>query len=308
MTVAIAFIYGSHMKHPIHELYKWATYAFDPLHQFWEDDATKRAIAGILVVVFALALCVIELKRQGVITGPLAASIPSSHYMAINLAFTLVLILEVVGLIFILPCSISKAVGKQFEILALIMLRSAFKTLADFPEPMAITGHEHELWIIIADGAGAVVIFALLGVYSMLRQYLDETIKGGPALFRFVAAKKIVALSMLCIFIYMGIRNGLLILNGEEPFHFFQSFYTVLIFSDIMLVLIAQRFLPEFRAVFRNSGYALATLLIRLALTAPPYYNVAIGVGAAAFACLLTLVYNIFYSTNSRFAFQRKRA
>ena len=73
-------------------------------------------------------------------------------------------------------------------------------------------------------------------------------------------------------------------------------FYTILIFSDILLVLIAQSFLPEFPAVFRNSGYALATLLIRLSLTAPAYYNVLIGLSSVVLAVLLTLVYNKFYT------------
>jgi len=282
-------------------LYCWATYAFDPLHHFWEKDSTQRTVAGFLVVVFLFALAGIELKRQGILTGPLGDMTPTSHYMAINLAFTLVLILEVISLIFTLPCSISKAVGKQFEILALIMLRSAFKTLAEFPEPITITGHEQELWIILSDGGGAIVIFGLLGVYTLLRRNLEETLKKGGPLFKFVAAKKIVALVMLATFVGMGIQNATLFLSGEKPFHFFQSFYTVLIFSDILLVLIAQRFLPEFKAVFRNSGFALATLLIRLALTAPPYYNVMIGVASAVFACLLTLVYNVFCSSASRF-------
>ena len=256
---------------PMNAVYKWATYVFDPLHHFWERDSTKRAIAGGLVFVFVASLIVIEMRRQGWITGSLAEMIPTSHYMAISLAFTLVLLVEVVSLIFTLPCSISKAVGKQFELLALILLRSAFKTLSEFPEPMTIIGYEEELWIIIADGGGAVAIFALLGVYRMLRRRLDETVSGGPALFRFVAAKKIVALTILAIFIGMGVKNGLLFLNGQQPFNFFQNFYTVLIFSDILLVLIAQRFLPDFSGVFRNSGFALTTLLIRIALTAPPF-------------------------------------
>lgn len=294
------------MNYPMDKIYNGATYLFDPLHHFWEKDTTQRTVAGFLVFVFIGALATIEMKRQGWITGPIGDMIPTSHYMAINLAFTLVLILEVVSLIFTLPCSISKAVGKQFEILALIFLRSAFKTLTDFPEPITITGYEQDLYIILADGGGAVVVFALLGVYTLLRRNLEETIKGGPPLFKFVAAKKIVALIMLVTFIGMGIKNASLFLTGQPTFHFFQSFYTVLIFSDILLVLIAQRFLPEFKAVFRNSGFALATLLIRLALTAPPYYNVCIGIGAAVFACLLTFVYNTFCSKDSRFNSHRR--
>jgi len=290
----------------IEKIYHGATYVFDPLHHFWEKDSTQRAVAGVLIATFILAIIGIEMRRQGLTTGGWAELIPTTHYGAINLAFTLVLILEVISLIFTIPCSISKAVGKQFEILALILLRSAFKALGDFPEPITITGHEQELWIILTDGGGAVAIFALLGVYTLLRGKLDETIRGGPILFRFVAAKKIVALVILAIFIGMGFKNCSLILSGEHHFNFFQSFYTVLIFSDILLVLIAQRFLPEFRAIFRNSGFALATLLIRLALTAPPYYNVCIGIGSAVFACLLTLVYNTFYSNEARLRQKKK--
>ena len=284
------------MFNPMNIIYTWTTWIFDPIHAFWERDSTERTVAGFLVFVFIAALGVIEINRHGWIGGPLAHLVPTTHFMAINLAFTLVLILEVVSLIFTIPCSISKAVGKQFEILALILLRSAFKTLVEFPEPITITGHEEALWRLVADGTGAVVIFALLGVYTLLRTKLDETLKSGPVLFKFVAAKKLVALVMLALFLGMGIYNGSLLLHGEKPLEFFQSFYTVLVFSDILLVLIAQRFLPEFRAVFRNSGFALATLLIRLALTAPPFYNVAIGIGSAVFAVLLSLVYNAFYT------------
>jgi hypothetical protein len=37
-----------------------------------------------------------------------------------------------------------------------------------------------------------------------------------------------------------------------------------------------------------------------VALTAPPYYNVLIGMCSAFFACVLTLVYNTFYSNKTR--------
>lgn len=283
---------------PMYATYKMATYLFDPLHHWWESDTVQRKVAGMLVLFFIGAMATIEMNRQGVLPAPLAEITPTSHYMAINLAFTLVLILEVISLIFTLPCSISKAVGKQFEILALIMLRSSFKELVNFPEPIQVTGQEAALLHIISDGTAALIIFALLGIYMRLRRETDEETKG-LVLFKFVAAKKIVALLLLATFFGMGILNTCLFFNGHHEFDFFQAFYTVLIFSDILLVLIAQRYLPAFNAVFRNSGFALATLFIRLALTAPPYYNAAIGVGAALFAVLLALVHNYFFSSKA---------
>ncbi|WP_250645493.1 hypothetical protein [Salidesulfovibrio onnuriiensis] len=282
----------------MNRVYQRATYLFDPLHQWWESDRTQRSVAGLLIATFLLGMACIEMNRQGWLPDPLAARTPTSHYMAISLAFTLVLILEVVSLIFTLPCSISKAVGKQFEILALILLRNSFKELVHFPEPITIGEGELEaLKHIAVDGISALVIFGLLGLYMLLRKDPEDEQTRGATLFSFVSAKKIVALTLLACFLGMGSYNLWLFFHGYgHDFDFFLAFYTVLIFSDILLVLISQRFHPSFRAVFRNSGFALATLFIRLALTAPPYYNAILGVGAAAYAVLLTVTYNTLFS------------
>jgi len=114
-------------------IFNSATGIFDPLHNFWENNATQRVVAGILVLIFLLALGTIELNRQKLLPFPLSASIPVTHYMAINLALTLVLIIEVVSLIFTLPCSISKALGKQFEILVLIFCDILLVLISMFP-------------------------------------------------------------------------------------------------------------------------------------------------------------------------------
>ena len=164
------------------------------------------------------------------------------------------------------------------------------------PEPISIVGQIDVFWRILADGGGSIAIFALLGLYLRLQGGPAKSLKSGVALYRFIASKKIVAFALLIIFFVMGLYNVWLLVSGQGLFHFFQNFYTVLIFSDILLVLIAQCFQPGFRAVFRNSGYALATLMIRLALTAPPFYNVLIGTTSVVFALLLTLIYDQFYA------------
>lgn len=269
---------------------------FDRLRQFWKTQKTHRIVSTLLVVIFLAALGLIEMNRQGLLPGSIAHKISTSHYEAINLAFFLVLILEVISLIFTLPASMSRALGKQFEILALIFLRQSFKELSALPEPIDISGHMDVLWHILSYGGGAIAIFGLQGVYLQTLKHLDETLFPGPALDRFIKAKKSVSLFILLAFMAMGGYNLWRILHHVPGFDFFNSFYTLLIFSDILLVLIAQTFLPQFPAIFRNSGYALATLLIRLSLTAPVYYNVMLGIFSVIFALVLTLVYNRFYT------------
>ena len=282
-----------------------ATYIFDPIHTWWESGATRRRVATLLILVFLGGMLGIELGRQGMLPPALARITPGNHFHAVELAFTLVLILEVVSLVFTLPCSFSRAVGKQFEVLALILLRSSFKELVHFHEPVVLTDLE-PLYHILSDGVGALLVFALLGLYYRLHRPKEDDHQV-ESLYAFVAAKKMVSLVMLAAFTGMGLFNGWSWLRGAERLDFFAAFYTLLIFSDILLVLIAQRYLPSFQAVFRNSGYALATLLIRLALAAPPYVNAALGVGSAAFAVALTLANNAFYSQGGRTGASKSR-
>jgi hypothetical protein len=275
-----------------------STYLFDDLHRFWKDPRTHRIVTGGLILVFLLALAGIELNRQGLLPAHLAALAPTNHFHAVNLAFSLVLFLEVVGLIFILPCSVSKAVGKQLEILALILLRSAFKELVHFTEPVVVTDLD-PLLRILADGLGALTIFVILGIYYRVQGVRHE-IKNPEHRYRFVAWKKVIALILLVAFAALGLTNAIDFLAGKPHAEFFPTFYTVLIFSDILLVLVSQQYLPAFHAVFRNSGYALSTLFMRLALAAPPYYNAVIGITAAVFAVCLALAYNRFYASEAQ--------
>ncbi len=268
---------------------------FDVLHIFWEREKTHRFVSALIVVIFIFTLGIIELNNLGLFPETAAKRIAASQYMSIYTAFSLVLILEVIELIFALPDSMSKAVGKQFEILALIFLRSSFKELSSLPVPLNISGHHEALFHILTYGGGAIAIFTLLGIYLLMLRNFGEAPFSGCFLESFIKAKKTVALLMLALFCGMGCFNIWLLITNTPGFNFYQYFFTMLIFSDILLVLIAQYFLPQFPAVFRNSGYALATLLIRLALTAPVYYDVLLGIFSLTFALVLTFVYNKFY-------------
>lgn len=288
--------------------YERFTYIFDPLHYFWEHERIHRKISVLLVIFFLASLLIIELKRQGLLPPSIAGLVPRNHFYAIDAAFTMVLVLEIIGLIFTIPCSFSKSVGKQFEILSLILLRNAFKELAYLPEPITFEGHADAILWIISDGFGALAVFALLGYYYRVQtQYQENKEKSEEKkidLFRFVSAKKGIALTILGIFFYMGGKSIYNVMTATPQTDFFHDFYTLLIITDILLVLVAQCFQPSFYAVFRNSGFALSTLMIRLALAAPPYFNVLLGMAAALFAIIMTLISTKLFSYKERKRFE----
>lgn len=273
------------MTNRIGELITWV---FDPLHHFYEHEKVHRKISITLVFFFVSSLIVIELERSQLLPAVFSSIVPRNHFYAISWAFTVILIQEVISLIFTLPCSFSRSVGKQFEILALILMRNAFKELAHFQEPVTFAGNEESILHILSSGFGAVIIFGLLGVYYMLQKKTSDDRDNIDDVFSFVAAKKSIALVLLGAFIVMGLRSLYLTTQGIPHTDFFHDFYTLLIITDILLVLVAQCFHPSFYTIFRNSGFALSTLIIRLALVAPVYYDVLLGVAAILLAILLT--------------------
>jgi len=269
--------------------------AFDRLQAFSTSEETRRFVGKALVFYFLGALALIELNSLGWLPEFLGRNISLNRFDAVTQTFTLVLVLEVVDLVFSLPKSTSKSVGKQFEILALILLRNAFKELNNLPFPIAINGYTDVLIRLATDGAGALAVVVLLGAYKYAQRCAPK--HWSPEILeKFIAAKKLVALLVLGSFLCMGLYNGSLIVRGLPHIEVFHDFYTVLIFTDILIVLIAQRYMPEFHAIFRNSGFALSTLFIRMALTAETTLSVVVGVGAMVFAVCLTYASNHFYS------------
>ncbi|WP_028583943.1 hypothetical protein [Desulfogranum mediterraneum] len=275
----------------MHRVYDRITFIFDPLHNFYEHEQLHRKLSAALVLLFVVNLLVIELKRRQLLPAPLAELVPGNHFYAVQAAFSLILVLEVISLIFVLPCSFSSSLGKQFEILSLILIRNAFKELSYFPEPITYLGNEEKILHILSNGFGALLIFGLLGLYYKIQTRTEES-SHGVDLYGFVAAKKGISLLLLSAFFVMGGYSVTKIPAGQEQADFFHDFYTLLILTDILIVLISQCFHPSAKFVFRNSGYALATLMIRIALVAPVYFNVLLGSAAIGFAICLSLVSN----------------
>jgi hypothetical protein len=283
----------------MNSLFARITYIFDPLQTFYEHERLYRKISFSLVFLFVCSLAVIELNRQGMLPAGLAALLPRNHFYAVHAAFTVILILEVISLIFVLPCSFSRSLGKQFEILSLILIRNAFKELSNFAEPLVYLGNEEKVLHILANGFGALLIFALLGVYYKIQKRSEEDSRQID-LYGFVASKKAISLLLLVSFVCMGVYSMYQTALGIEHPDFLHGFYTQLILTDILIVLVSQCFHPSAKMIFRNSGYALSTLMIRLALVAPVYFNVLLGGAAMVFAILLTLVSQHLFQQRNR--------
>jgi hypothetical protein len=269
----------------------WVRRVYGWLHRGWESRRVQNLVANALITIFLGALLLIELRRLGVLP---IAWLPSNHFHAVRLGFNMLLVVEVIGLVFGLTGSPERTLGRQFEILSVILLRQSLKELVHASEPLSWEALRPFVWPMIADAAGAVAVFALVGLFYRLQPGgSDKTVEHTPDIF--AASKEAVALVVLVIFLVLagrGVSDALLNHEGAAAYDsFFAILYTVLVFADLTIVFLSLRHSFTYESVFRSSGYAVVTVLIRIALTAPPYVNVALGVGSTLLGIALALAY-----------------
>ena len=267
---------------------------FNALDRRREGTEARKIIATLITSSFFVALLVIELNRLGWLPSSMSG-LPTNHFYAFDVAFTLFLIVEVVELVFGLATSVADTLGKQFEIFSLILLRQSFKELVYFEEPISWSlddeAARQAVQFIVSDAVGALLVFVIIGVYYKLQRHQPIT-ETEDEKRHFVLTKKLLANGLLLIFAGLGGYAGLTFVTEGTAIPVFNVFYTVLIFSDVLIVLISIRYGAEYHIVFRNFGFAASTVMIRLALAAPHYVDAALGIGAALFAVGLTLAYN----------------
>lgn len=266
-------------------LLRLSSWIFDAFEEWWEGKQARRVVAGVLVGGFLVSLVLIELNRWGVLPNALEASVSTNHFKAIDVAFTLFLVVELIGLVVGLATSVADTAGKQFEVFSLILLRRSFKELVKFEEEPILWSFEagrEAVQYLVVDATAALLIFLTLGVFYTLQRH--ESITGSrQESLQFVAQKKGVANALLVILAGLSVYAVFQPVTGWESIPFFNAFYTTLIFTDVLIVLLSLRYSGTYHVVFRNSGFAAATVMIRLALSGPRYLGAALGVGAALF-------------------------
>jgi len=266
---------------------------FNKIYNQIESVKGFRMISTFLVIIFLLSLLLTFLNNNFILPQFLSIYLSHSYFFAVESVFKLLLAIEIIEMVFVLAHSITDSIAKQFEILSLILLRQAFKEFSNIDLPIDIESTIIPASHLLADIFGALIIFAGVLVFTKMQKHRKIT-KNEDENKNFIAAKKGLALFMFASFIGIGIYDIVLYTTHNQTFQFFTMFYSVLIFTDILIVIIALRYSHLYCVVFRNTGFAIATILIRFALSLPHYYNAAMGIIAMIFVISISYIYNKF--------------
>lgn len=266
---------------------------FAKIEHFWHTKFATRIASNFLIFCFLVGLVITALGRLGLF------AYDGSFFLAVDIAFTALLLIEVMGLIFVLPRSVADSVGKQFEILSIVLLRSAFKEFGhQYSEVSRESFYDPEFYHMFYDAFGALVIFFLLGFYYKIQRHERITYSDQEQQ-AFIRFKQWIAMGLLTVFLALGVYDI------EEWFRIrtydlsINTFYYILIFSDVLILLYSLRYTSKYYNIFRYSSFAFATILIRLSLSANPPINSLLGILAAVFVLGISYAYNYFRSSVS---------
>ncbi len=266
---------------------------FDKIEENWERETTQKHLGSVMVVTFVFSLLIIQLNVWQLTPLWVSQKIGTNHFFAIEIVFVLLLVFEVVSLILNLSQSVAISMAKQFEIFSLILLRNSFKAIGHLPEPIDWANILDSLYLIMSDAVAGILMFGGVVVFKQIAKH--RPINENKALMkRFVASKKIVSVVLIFIFILLGSYDLFSLFIHHQSHSFFNNFFTILIFSDILIVIISLRYSYSYTILFRNSGFAIATVLLRLALTAPGLYSPLLGILALVLVLAISYIYNKF--------------
>lgn len=261
--------------------------AYDGFENKWHTLQKSKFISNIVIFFFIGGVVASLLSYFHII------DIKLGKFFAIELAFSVLLFVEVFDLFFIITHSVADSVGKQFEIISLILLRSSFKELGHLPLDVSINmATLQNLLPVIVDAVGAVTIFFITVLFYRNQRHIQIT-KSDTERLHFILQKKVVAAFMILFFICQVIYSiTLFFLHGTINQNLFNQLYTALVFSDILILILSLRYSNLYVHLFRYSSFALATVILRLSLSAPKYINVLLSISAGLFVLLVANLYN----------------
>ncbi len=258
------------------------------------NPAVRRRVEETLVTT-ALVLFVLHLVLYG-LHAVWGLGLPDSLFahplQTLYTPFSVILIAEVYLLVYYLPTSFARSLGKQVEIVALIEIRSVFKDLdATSSWPWEATFFPHMLSALVL--GGMLVLF-----YHLLprrKARIEES-----ELKQFVRFKTALAGLLAVAFVVLSVYSlGSWLweivttpdhLHSDLNHIFYNEFFTALILVDVLLLVVSFRYLDDFGMVMRNSGFIVATILLRRALGIEPWHALAYEITAAALAVGMLLL------------------
>lgn len=283
-----------------------------PLYRSLLSEHTKekaeKAIIYLAVGSFLLHLLVITLVDLGWVSAQDSSRLLNNPIAAIYTPFSMILFYEVYLLVYYLPQSFTSYIGKQYEIISLIVIRRIFKDLSNLELTENWFQDKYDLQFTYD-------ILAILGLFFLILLFYRlnaKRISGqspaeplSPSIQQFIRMKKGVSLLLVPVFVvlatyslghwvYENFFSLSQMVNTVRDVNkvFFDEFFSILILVDVLLLLLSLQHTDKFSTVIRNSGFIISTILLRLSFGVDGLLNTLLIVVAVLFGVIIMALYN----------------
>jgi hypothetical protein len=272
--------------------------ANDRNQQRLENLFIRLAIGG-----FLLHLLLIFCKRTFPELAPqITSGISNNFLQAVYTPFSFILFYEVLLLVLAIPKSLTSSICKQYEIISLIVIRRVFKDIGTFDDFGSWLSETETVKIVLIDMGGALLMFLAVTAFYRIRMAVKKT-DTPRNLQGFIHLKKILALLLGVVLIVLAAGNFLSWLMAVLPWqvgaetglhsteqYFFPAFFEFMIFTDVLLLIVSIRYYDRYEYLFRNSGFVISTVLLRISLSTVKPYDLAIALIAILYGlCLISI-------------------
>lgn len=281
----------------------------EKLFQVFLSKKTKekgeKIIVYMAIISFLVHLIIIALVNLQVVELNNHNKLLSSPISAIYTPFSFILIYEVYLLLYYLPKSTSIYIGKQYEIISLIVIRRIFKDLSNLEFTKNWFSNKNNV-LFTFDLLAILILFWLIYLYYKLVETNSEAVSKlkNPQVARFIRLKQNIAtclipvLLILCLYSFATwfVKSFFSISKITSDFNkiFFDDFFTILILVEVMLLIYSFLHSNKFNKVIRNSGFIISTILIKLSFSTNGLLNIILIVVAVLFGVVIFRIHNLF--------------
>lgn len=271
----------------------------------------EQITIGIAIISFLLHLVIIFLVDQNLIDY--SSKLTKSPISAIYTPFSFILVYEVFLLVFYLPRSISSYIGKQYEIITLIVIRRIFKDMGYMELTSDWFSLKSDLQFTYDLITALLLFFLIQQFYKRLdlhsKKKVNRTDENKARIERFIQLKRNIATVLIPVVILLAIysfTNWIYVSfendgNGSTTFKnmnniFFEDFFILLIIIDVILLLYSFFYSDSFHTIIRNSGFVISTILIKISFSVEGIINNALILAAVIFGYLILIIHNSYKS------------
>lgn len=278
----------------------------------------EKSIIFLSISSFLLHLIFIVLNKLQIIQLGELSKFFVHPIAAIYTPFSFILIYEVYLLVYYLPKSTSIYIGKQYEIILLIVIRRIFKDISNLEYTNNWFNVKYDL-IFMYDLAAVIILFYLIFKFYQLndKNSLKSRKKDSEIsteVKKFIKIKEYIAtLFVPIVFILSLYSLGHWLLESFSSIDklvyefkdvnkiFFDDFFTLLILVDVFLLLFSFLHSDKFSKVIRNSGFIISTIMIKLSFGTDGILNVVLIVMSVVFGIVILAIHNKYDKLESDF-------